>query len=265
MATQNQLRLSSELGDGARQTKFDALIVIGTEFQSMERTFATLASVQSFPSIRIEPVQMRFKGRNIPIRGDVTYENTWSCTFYLSEDHQLRSFLEDWMQSQQSQFHSQSTSKRNLKALKKSGFYKSIFIAQRNFQDTQTTVTYELKNAFPRNINSIDLDYSSVGTVLRLNCEFSYSHYERITHDDKETQALVDQLLDKARGAVNKQIKSVKGVVDDAQDSLVQKIKGIGKKPKLGSTSSSGSQSGQQAQASPQAKTDLDKQQQRTE
>lgn len=227
MATQNQLKLSAALGDGQRSTKFDALLVMGQNFSEQEKTFQVLASTSVFPSVRMETTSMKYKGRTIPLKGDLQYDNTWSCDFYLSEDHSFKLFLEDWLHQFQNQRHSANFKGTYTDSIKSSGLYKTAYIVQRSFDDTRSTVTYEMMNVFPKEIGTVQVDYSSVGQILKFSCTFGYSHYEYKVHEDTETQALADKLLDMGRSAISKGVNQVKGVVDNASNAISAGIAGV--------------------------------------
>lgn len=239
MATINQLKLSKALkGDGARQTKFDAYILLGDSLEN-EQNFLALVKTAQFPSISSESIPYKYKGRTFPIRGNAKYSNSWTCELYLQEDHELKLFLEQWMhQGSQSKYY-QSEDTNTLK-IRESGIYKTIQVIQRTFDDSEKTVVYELKNVVPKTINQINVDYSQVGTVLTMTVEFSFSHYEYTIISAEDSKGFIDSLLDKGRDAINKQKSKIQSQIDQPQAKLASKLTSSKKKSlaKVSGTSS---------------------------
>ena len=94
MANVIQTMIHDTLGDGARSTKFDCLIGLDS-YKKGSKMISTFVKTASFPGKSHEVIDLKFKGRNIPVRGQTKYENTWSCTFYLDEMHSLKKAFED--------------------------------------------------------------------------------------------------------------------------------------------------------------------------
>lgn len=220
MATQNQLRLTKALGgDGQRPTKFDAVLMFGFEEDSdskdltQDEVFQALMKTQSFPSLKNEPLTYKHKGRTIPVRGNTVYDNTWECTLYMQENHNMKYHLETWMlqlnQQNQTKTDSAIQSQRDM------GLYRTINVVQRTFDDMQPVVTYTLMNVYPKNINSVPLDYSGVGQILEMTVEFSYSHFEVQYHELEDNRQVVDKILEAQRKELESQMDNAKSKIDD--------------------------------------------------
>lgn len=177
-------------------------------------------------------VDFKYRGRTIPLRGIPKYNNTWSCTLYLQEDHELKLALERWMNQATAEGYSLSRESPRVKQLRDSGIYKTIKVIQRDFTDQVSMVEYELKNVFPKNISSVDTDYSQLGNLLEIQVEFSYSHYEYRQLQDTETRTVVDQLIDQAKDVVNSQVQKIKGKIDQEGQRLQERTKAEQKRTK---------------------------------
>lgn len=216
MASVIQNLLDTVVGDGARSTKFECFInfVYPGTFEN-EKDLYALVKTSQFPGKSHDVIDLKFKGRTIPIKGQTKYDNTWSCTFYLTQDHKLKKSFEDWIESIDQKHNIKSIS--NMTKFLQSenerlGYVTNMKIAQMDFHGSQETVIYELFNVFPKSVSAVDVDYSATGTVLEFTVEFSYSHFN--TYVDKtDIGTFVDELKDKAQGEINNAVGSVESKV----------------------------------------------------
>lgn len=217
MATFNQVRLGKQLGDGQRPTKFEAMVVMGSGSKTHDEAFQALIKTSSFPSIKQEPLIYKYKGREFPMRGIPKYDTSWSCTFYLQENHELKVVLEDWLLSSTSETFSKRS--EGTKKFDESGMYKTFLIFQRDFNDENNTVQYELKNVFPKSINTLEVNYGIAGSVLELTVEFGFSHfvYKPLDgEDDTLVGLLMGKLMGAAQNAINGAVSAVTGKIKNA-------------------------------------------------
>ena len=220
MANQIQNILHSTLGDGARSTKFECMIIINKDSlrsQISDQDLVYHVKTSQFPGKSNEVIDLKFKGRTIPIKGQVKYDNTWSCTFYLDENHILKKSFEDWIESLD-QVHNMSRNldESVLKAQKdESSYATSMSIIQKDFHGDTDKSKYTLYNVFPKSVSSVDTDYSSVGTILEYTVEFSYSHYDHVIVNDTESE----------KSEVSKMIDSIKQEANNSAQILEETIK----------------------------------------
>lgn len=183
MADVIQDMLQQALGDVARSTKFEAYLNFNTPALGPTNTEVYMqVKTAAFPGKTYEPYDLKFKGRSIPIRGQVKYENTWSCSFYLTEGHELKIAFEDWIESLDQTQNMSSTLSSAVRSGQAQGlnFASEISVAQMDFSGEGQTAVYTLHNVFPKSVSSVPVDYSAVGTTLEFTVEFSYSHYTAI-------------------------------------------------------------------------------------
>jgi len=86
-------KLLKELGAGARTNKFRILIPIGNNGE----TFDILCHTAQLPGKTIVPVDIVSKGRKYQMRGEVTYDGSWSAEIYNSESMNEYKLLISWM------------------------------------------------------------------------------------------------------------------------------------------------------------------------
>lgn len=93
MAKIIQNRLHQAIGDGARATKFNFYLYTD-DGHDVNQTLLSSVKSCTTPSISHSPITILHKGRPIPVRGTTNYEQSFSVTFYLSEDHFVEKFFE---------------------------------------------------------------------------------------------------------------------------------------------------------------------------
>jgi hypothetical protein len=185
MSSVIQNLLDTTIGDGARSTKFECSINFANRhIFGKTRDVTTLVKTSQFPGKTHEPIDIKFKGRNIPVKGQTKYDNTWTCTFYLTEDHMLKVGFENWIEAidqvhnvkDMDAFDNYYVSMIQ-SGLSQDGYTSNMLITQNDFSGDKTIVTYELFNVYPKSVSAVDVDYSDVGNILEFTVEFSYSYY----------------------------------------------------------------------------------------
>ena len=225
MANVVQTMINDALGDGARSTKFDCVIGLDT-FLPGSRMLSAVVKTASFPGKSHEVIDLKFKGRNIPVRGQTKYENTWSCTFYLDETHSLKKAFEDEIESLDSHdFTDQIIMVQSAQRRNATDYARTLTVVQLDFDGTQKTAVYNLYNVFPKSVSQVDVDYSEVGKVQEFTVEFSYSHFDSLNIKSSNGSFIdgikqrflsaVDGLIQKGKDAA---IGALSDVVGSARD-----------------------------------------------
>ena len=220
MANVIQTMINDALGDGARSTKFDCIIGLDT-FLPGSKMLSAVVKTASFPGKSHEVIDLKFKGRNIPIRGQSKYENTWSCTFYLDEMHSLKKAFEDEITSLD--IHNfdrvtgvvRSAQRRNSK-----NYARQLTIVQLDFDGSQQTAVYNLYNVFPKSVSQVDVDYSEVGKVQEFTVEFSYSHFDSLNMKSNNG-SFIDSMKENFLGAVDDLIQQGKDAAIGALSDVI--------------------------------------------
>lgn len=210
--------LEQTIGDGARSTKYECFINFAAPLFENEQDIISLIKTSQFPGKTHEVIDLKFKGRNIPIKGQVKYDNTWTCTFYLTQDHLLKKSLEDWIEAID-QVHNMDNSLNTAvqtaqSTFSKNGYTTQMQIAQMDFHGSQQTAVYTLYNVFPKSVQAVDVDYSAVGTILELNVEFSYSHYD-MKVEKVNLNSFADEIKSFANGAISNATGAAKSAIAD--------------------------------------------------
>lgn len=226
MASFVQNMLDGIIGDGARSSKFECFINFAdSRLISSERNIYALVKTSQFPGKSHDVIDLKFKGRTIPVKGQVKYDNTWTCTFYTTKDHELKKALEDWIESLDQQHNVMPVSEEVYAAQQKNnvivgdGYTSTLRIAQMDFNGSDETIIYELYHCFPKSVSAIDVDYSSVGTISEFTVEFSYAYY---TSKKAETSLLsiAEDLKTSSYMAISNLTASAKQRVSSAFNNL---------------------------------------------
>lgn len=233
MANVVQSMINNVLGDGARSSKFECFIGLETfEFGGGSKKISAMAKSSAFPSKSHEVIDFKFKGRSIPIRGQVKYDQTWTCSFYMDESHTLRNAFSDAIESldEVHNYGDVNSTVARQQAFNSSRYTNTMTIVQLDFDGSQTMAIYTLYNAFPKNISQVDTDYSEVGKIQEFAVEFSYSHFDMETikaPDGSFIDKTKERLMNAATDAIADLIGSAKDyVMENGGADVVAAIEG---------------------------------------
>jgi hypothetical protein len=226
-----QNKMEKLLGDGARATKFDVLFSFTDGSNAAE--VGTLAKATNFPGKKHDIIDLKFKGRSIPIKGQTKYDQTWECTFYLTQDHSLKQAFENWIEAldQKHNYLSDISGVKRLQALHNEAYTTTMKLVQKDFEGSTDTAVYTMLNVFPVGVGEISYSSESVGQIQEFTVTFAYSHF---TLETKKAAAgnFIDNIIDKANefvssvvdGAINDVADAINGFVSDAVGDSLSKL-----------------------------------------
>ena len=225
MANVIQTMINNALGDGARSTKFECYIGLDT-FGAGSKTLSAMVKASGFPSKSHDVIDFKFKGRSIPLRGQVKYDQTWSCSFYMDESHTLKKAFSDAIEAldEVHNYEDVDSTVARQQVKNSSRYTNTITIVQLDFDGSQTMAIYTLYNAFPKNISQVDTDYSEVGKIQEFTVEFSYSHFDMQTVKGADG-SFVDGVKGRLLGAVEGLIQRGKEAAAAAIGNLISSAK----------------------------------------
>lgn len=217
--------LYQALGDGARSNRYDVLITLKDNASGLnERNVGMLCKAASFPGRTHDVIDFVYKGRSIPIRGQSAYEQEWSCTFYLTEDHALRDEFATWIESLDEVHNYVSSSyAAPMRSSSHNGYTREIKIYQQNYADTGATAEYTLHNAFPKAVEAVDLNGSEATNILEFRVTFAYSHYT-IQTLDPSTSTLVDKAMTALGSGLTAAADAIMDSINAAAEGVVQDV-----------------------------------------
>ena len=238
MSSSIQNLLQSALGDGARSTKFDAMFQFTSDNPDGKGVSASVKTA-SFPGKTHNPISLKMKGRPIQVRGSVKYSQSWECTFYMSEDHNLKHAFELWIEALDGKHnYGKLSDTNNLEELQKvhssDNYFRDINVYQLNFDESENKSKYTLHNAFPISVSDVATSYEGSSSVLEFTVIFSYTHYIHEIMKGAEGNFLdgilgtVDEINNGITAAIG---EFVSDQIGDAQSKLDALFSGDKKEP----------------------------------
>jgi hypothetical protein len=156
-------------GGGARANLFEATINFPGYAGGDSRTTSFLCKAAQLPSSVVGQIDVPFRGRQLKIAGDRTFEN-WTVTIINEDGFQIRNAFERWMNG--------INEHRNGTGILNPADYQSDLIINQLNRQEEVIKSIVLKGAFPVNVAAIDLSYDTTDTVEEYTVEFAYQYWE---------------------------------------------------------------------------------------
>jgi hypothetical protein len=191
MASQIQNLLEKTLGDGARSTNFEVFFNMGSDSILNDKNI--LIKSTALPTRSHQIIDFKYRGKSIPLRGQTKYSQTWECTFYITEMHDVRHAVEKIMDS----LDNMNVYKSQILPLAPpiiSNYNNEVYIIQKDHSDNETTM-YTLHNVFPIEVGAITYDSSQVGVIAEMSVTFAYSYYEVIDVAAQKSGNAIDNFM----------------------------------------------------------------------
>ena len=173
----------------ARTNRFEVFIIPPralTEWVGTDGSLVSLYCEQaSIPSLTVATKSVKIFGPNYqrPMTSDYGGEGL-AFTFHVDRDMYVRKFFEDWMHL--------IVDPSSFTVGYQQDYVTSIFVRQLDEQDN-VTHEIELLEAFPRNMNIMDLNHASANQTHKLNILFAYRYW--INVDTKTTPEAVPRIV----------------------------------------------------------------------
>ena len=170
-------RLKGSLtGGGARANYFEVQIPTFGGNLTTEQGF--LVKAAQMPASIIAPITVPFRGRQLQIAGDRTFE-PWTITVLNDTDFAIRNAMEEWMNAI-----NQHSSNKSLED--EDAYYKDAEVRQLDRQGN-VVKTYNFVGIWPSNISAIDVSYDSENTIEEFTVEFQVTYWTSNTTDTAGT------------------------------------------------------------------------------
>ena len=158
-------------GGGARANQFRVIMNtptgIATGLSSVTTSF--LVRTASLPGQTITEIPINFRGRQLFLAGDRTFE-TWSTTVFNDTDFMIRNALERWMNGINDL--AEATGLSNVRD------YTADLIVEQLNRDDQVIKTYVLRNCWPTAIAAIELNMDTVSEIETFDITWRYTTFE---------------------------------------------------------------------------------------
>ncbi len=161
-------------GDMARPTQFYAQFTSPIDNSGYLQVPFRVAATQ-LPSFIVEPANVSYFGRTIPLAGDRTFK-PWTTMVYNDEDFIIRNALEGWSNSM-------NALKSNVRQLPTSSYtlYEGTGSVTQ-FSKTGVPIrTYEFSGIWPSVVGDIDVDWSQSNKVEMFQVTWLYNWFEVVS------------------------------------------------------------------------------------
>ena len=160
------------IGGGARANQFRVTITppsgIATGLDVRRASFLCRAS--SLPAFTLPSIPIPFRGRNIYVAGDRTFDDPWTTTFLNDTDFGLRNSLELWSNG--------INDLAEATGVTAAADYQTDLTVQQLDRDDTVLKTYIFRSAWPTDITSIALDAGTADAIEQFDCKWRYQHFE---------------------------------------------------------------------------------------
>jgi len=163
--------LKQALGSGARPNKYRVNFTIPAAVPTTAnlQNADALCKASSFPAMTIGQIEVFNQGRKLILPGDTSYTNTWTLTFYQTEDHGIRRDMISWMKSAD---HFQN----NEHSGDPTAVMGELSVEQLDSAGEATT-KYTFHNVFVQEVGEVTLGDDQIDTAQEFDCTFSFTDW----------------------------------------------------------------------------------------
>ena len=160
------------LGGGARANQFRVTITppAGIAIGLDVRRTSFLVRGSNLPGQTLGEITVPFRGRQIYIAGDRTFDDTWSTTFLNDTDFMVRNAMELWMNGINDLADGTGTSTL-------ADYQTDLQVEQLDRDDT-ILKTYIFRSAWPTTVAQIDLTSDQADAIEEFEVTWRYQHFE---------------------------------------------------------------------------------------
>jgi hypothetical protein len=171
MATNKINELKAAIGAAARPNKYQITFSVPSAVKSSieSKNLDVLCKASSFPSVTIGQIEVFNQGRKLVIPGDTSYTNTWTLTFYQTEDHAIRKAMIAWMKAA-------DDFQNNVHSTEPGIVMTDLTVEQLN-SEGKSTAKYVFHNAFVQEVGEVTLGDDQQDTAMEFDVTFSFTDW----------------------------------------------------------------------------------------
>ena len=160
------------LGGGARANQFRVTITppAGIAIGLDVRRASFLARASNLPAQTLAEIAIPFRGRQIYIAGDRSFDDAWTVTFMNDTDFMIRNAMELWMSGI-----NDLAEGTGVQAL--ADYQTDLQVEQLDRDDT-ILKTYIFRNAWPTSLAAIELTSDQADAIEEFEVTWRYQHFE---------------------------------------------------------------------------------------
>lgn len=156
-------------GGGARPTLFKVVLNYPSYVEADVELTSFMCKAASLPGSTMAEVPVPFRGRELFVAGDRTFE-TWTVTIINDTNFRIRNSMERWMNGMNA--HSTNTGVTNPID------YQADLLVDQLDRDETILKRYNFRGAFPINVSPIDVAFENTNTIEEFTVDFRYQYWE---------------------------------------------------------------------------------------
>ena len=160
------------LGGGARANQFKVTVTpppgISTGLDVRRTSFLCRSS--NLPAQTIGEIAIPFRGRQIYLAGDRTFDDAWTTTFFNDTDFMIRNAVEQWMNGI-------NDLANNTGVVAPSDYQSDLTVEQLDRDDT-ILKSYIFRSAWPTTVTAIELTSEQADAIEEFEVTWRYQHFE---------------------------------------------------------------------------------------
>lgn len=163
--------LKSAIGAGARPNKYRVNFSVPSSVPTVSdlSTVDTLCKAANFPSVSVGQIELFNQGRKLIIPGDTAYGNTWTLSFYQTEDHAIRRDMIAWLKAAD---HFQDNSHSG----NPTAILGELSVEQLDSAGN-STVTYTFHNVFVQEVGEVSIGDDQNDAAMEFDVTFSFTDW----------------------------------------------------------------------------------------
>ena len=163
---------SKLIGGGARPNLFKAIVNFPAYAAGDTELTSFMCKGAQLPASVIAQLDLPFRGRQLKIAGDRTFEN-WTITVINDSEMRVRNSFETWLNGINEHV--------NNTGLQNPTDYQADMLIEQLGKDGSITKTYTIRGGYPINVSQVDLSYDTNDQIEEFTVEIAYHHWESNT------------------------------------------------------------------------------------
>ena len=159
-------------GGGARSNLFKVVVNFPIFAGGDTEITSFMCRAASLPGSTMEPIPVPFRGREVKVAGDRTFE-PWTVTVYNDTDFQVRNAFERWMNGINA--HQTNTGFTNPVD------YQTDLIVDQINRNEDVLKRYNMRGCFPSLVSPIDLSFDQASAIEEFTVDFQIQYWESST------------------------------------------------------------------------------------
>ena len=163
---------SKLVGGGARSNMFKVTCNFPSYAQGDVELSSFMIKGAQFPSSVVAPVPVLFRGRQLQVAGDRTFEPL-TLTVINDTGFEVRNSFERWMNG--------INEHNNNSGLSNPTDYQADMLIEQLNKQGEVTKTYDLRGVFPTNLSTIEFSYDNENQIEEFTVEMQVQYWESNT------------------------------------------------------------------------------------